>query len=143
MWGHKTVRKWYVILELFICVLLLMLCPAVIAMEKANCTKFTMDAVQPDNIISSAIFGHIAFKRITGSNEERHLAYLRPLDQDLVQTLPVDTVDDHNIALRTFATFPPADNMHFDLFTASTRSLSVRNRSGVTAYDLQACIVHR
>lgn len=129
------------------------LCPliysiyAVINMQKIHpglcgemCCAATMNAVQLGDIVSSTGFSHIAFKYTAEGGSGSYAAYLRPLDQDLAQTPPPDIMDDHNIASRTFATFPPVENMRVNVFNGSETSLPVQNASGVTTRDLQSCI---
>ncbi|EKM50589.1 uncharacterized protein PHACADRAFT_263955 [Phanerochaete carnosa HHB-10118-sp] len=95
--------------------------------------------VSPDEgpIVPSTIFSHIAFKPlhrggiIDPSQEE--LAYLRPVDQDLRQTPPSETLDDHPIALRTFASFPPIETINVDSPFEIVRML---NRRGLVAKDV-------
>lgn len=103
----------------------------------------TANTGELDDVLSSTDFGHIAFKRVVEDARGNYAAYLRPPNQNLNQTPPAESMDDHVIASRTFATFPPVDNMHINFSTIFNPSFSVRNTSGVTTYDLQSCIANQ
>lgn len=103
------------------------------------CYENASGFIEQDNLVSSTVFGYIAFKYVA---HEDHIggyydAYLRPVDQDLAQT-PVDgNLLDHPIVARSFACFPPVDDMVFTLSGSRDSRIPVYNRGGVTAYDVQ------
>ena len=90
--------------------------------------------------ILSADFSHVTFKSVSGDGTRRYAAHLRRADPQALQVYPHDELDHHIIASRSFACFPPVDNMHINLLTATTPSLSLNNPLGVTVYDIQCGI---
>lgn len=57
-----------------------------------------------------------------------------------MQTPPSCILSDHNIASRTYATFPPVEEMRVDVFSTVVPALHVHNAQGVTIHDLQTHI---
>lgn len=95
--------------------------------------------VPPDEgpILGSTVFSAIAFKtpprgRLVDPYKEQ-LAYLRPVDQDLQQTPPAESLEDHPVALRTFASFPPIEAMHVD---SPFDIVLMQNKRGLVAKDV-------
>ncbi|KIP03041.1 hypothetical protein PHLGIDRAFT_16137 [Phlebiopsis gigantea 11061_1 CR5-6] len=72
--------------------------------------------------------------------QKEPIVTVRASGQSVKDTRPYSSHDDlnqHIIALRSFACFPPVDNMQVNLFTTTTPSLCVNNVSGATVHDIQ------
>ena len=98
------------------------------------------DTLPPDEgaIAPSDVFSHLAFKNKPRDAPKNgpisgDIAYLRPVDQTLEQEYPeTETLRDHPIAWRTFATFPPVDMMVYDSPLHMDADI---NKTGVIAGD--------
>ena len=95
--------------------------------------------VPPDEgpIVPSTLFAYIAFKNKRLGPLDGPLlsdpAYLRPVDQDIKQPPPEETLDDHPIVRRTFACFPPIDAMDVD---SPFEVVRMQNRRGLITKDV-------
>ena len=99
------------------------------------------------NIQSSELFRHIAFKYVLNQIfmlpvVGKYVSYLRPEDQDVCQDPAGDSLDDHAIAMRSFATFPPIDGMRLITFMTALPMKPLANRSGATVHDVQDLIAN-
>lgn len=57
----------------------------------------------------STVFAHIGFRRVGTVDAPQYVGYLRP--EDGSPPSPADSITEHPIALRTFATFPAVADM--------------------------------
>lgn len=103
--------------------------------EHQNIQEAISSAEDHGDIVSTTLCEHIAFKWLPANEIDGHYTpYLRPLDEGLAQMPPKDCLDDHIIASRTFATFPPVNLMHCVFGFIS--GLRVSNTTGVTISDV-------
>ena len=95
----------------------------------------------------NTVFSHIAFKikkstkgMLHAISEKSFVPYLRPEQQDVMQTPPQDVLEDHPIVCRSFAAFPPISSMRFGLFVSLGFSYygTDTNERGVTVWDVQS-----
>lgn len=88
-------------------------------------------------LIPCTVFEHVAFRTLLSDDEKPRrggeLPYLRPEDEDLGQTPPDENLQDHPLAARTSACFPPILGMDLDWTEYSTR---IHNPTGLVLSDV-------
>ena len=94
----------------------------------------TRDSELKHGLRSSTVFSHLAFRQKEGAyaEEKIFITYLRSPNHSARDTPPDDELEDHPIVSRSFAVFPPVDNVqltgpHEFMRVGNTRGCTVNN----------------
>ena len=104
-----------------------------------------LSGVGTSDAIYSTDFSYIAFASASNGAAGPIEAHLRSVQGDSVPQSfkSEDALDVHIIASRSYACFPPVENMEINLLANTAPSIFVNNSRGVTVHDVQFGVARR